>query len=234
MDKPKALIFIVAYNHERFIEAVLDRIPENIWNNERFETEILIIDDQSNDLTFSIAKEYAKKNDRLKITVFHNPKNLGYGGNQKIGYQYAIARGYDVVVLLHGDGQYAPEQLEQMILPILNKECDVVLGSRMIDKGSALQGKMPLYKWIGNLILTFIQNRILGVKLAEFHTGYRAYSVPALSSIPFAYDSDYFDFDTDILIQLIDTHKCIKEIPIPTFYGDEISRVRVLKYGLLI
>jgi glycosyltransferase involved in cell wall biosynthesis len=233
-DKPRVLIFIVAYNHEHFIKAVLDRIPENIWKNDRFEAEILIIDDQSTDLTFSVANEYRNKNKNLNITVFYNPKNLGYGGNQKIGYQYAVKKNFDVVVLLHGDGQYPPEYLEHMILPILDGESDVVLGSRMIDKKSALKGKMPAYKWIGNVVLTYLQNSILGVRLAEFHTGYRAYSVPALNSIPFRYNSDYYDFDTDILIQLIDTHKCIKEIPIPTFYGDEISRVRVFKYGLLI
>ena len=234
MAKSKVLIFIVSYNHESFINSVLDRIQNNVWQNDRFETEILIIDDQSTDNTFYIANEYAKHNNHLNITVLYNPKNLGYGGNQKIGYQYAINKGFDVVVLLHGDGQYPPENLEHMILPILDDESDVVLGSRMVNKKSALRGGMPYYKWFGNVVLTFLQNKILGVELAEFHTGYKSYSVAALKSIPFEYNSDYFDFDTDVLIQLIDTGHRVKEIPIPTFYGDEISRVKVFKYGFMI
>lgn len=234
MKKSKVLIFVVCYNHENFINSVLDRIPEKVWNNDRFEAEILIIDDQSSDNTFFVAQEYAKHNPHLKITILYNPKNLGYGGNQKIGYQYAINKGFDVVVLLHGDGQYPPEYLENMILPILDGESDVVLGSRMLDKKSALRGNMPIYKWIGNVTLTFLQNKILGAKLAEFHTGYKSYRVASLNRIPFEYNSNYFDFDTDIIIQLIDTPNRIKEIPIPTFYGDEVSRVKVFKYGLMI
>jgi glycosyltransferase involved in cell wall biosynthesis len=234
MTKSKVLIFIVAYNHEKIINSVLNRIQEHTWQNDKFEIEILIIDDQSGDNTFSVAKEYAKLNDHLRITVLYNPKNLGYGGNQKIGYQYAIDKGFDVVVLLHGDGQYPPEYLENMILPILNGENDVVLGSRMLNKKSALEGRMPVYKWLGNLVLTYLQNLILGTRLAEFHTGYKSYSVSALKSVPFEYNSDYFDFDTDILIQLFDTGKRFKEIPIPTFYGEEISHVQVFKYGFKI
>lgn len=234
MTKSRVLIFIVAYNHENFIDSVLNRIQDDVWNNDRFEVEILIVDDQSADHTFDVANAYAKHNSHLKITVLYNPKNLGYGGNQKIGYQYAIENGFDVVVLLHGDGQYPPEFLKSMILPILDEESDVVLGSRMVDKKSALQGKMPYYKWLGNVILTSLQNLILGTKLAEFHTGYKSYRVASLKTIPFEYNSDYFDFDTDILIQLFDTGNHFKEIPIPTFYGEEVSHVKVFKYGLRI
>ena len=137
-------------------------------------------------------------------------------------------------MLLHGDGQYAPEHLPAMIAPLLDNTADVVLGSRMINRGDALRGKMPFYKWIGNQILTFCQNRILGSSLAEFHTGYRAFRVSALASIPFERNSNYFDFDTDILIQLMDTGKRFREIPVPTFYGDELSRVNGLRYAALI
>jgi glycosyltransferase involved in cell wall biosynthesis len=230
----RVLIFIVCYNAEHFIEQVLDRIPKEIWDSEAFYTEILVIDDESADQTFYKANDYASRYQKSNLTVLYNPKNQGYGGNQKIGYHYTIQNRFDVVVLLHGDGQYAPEYLGQMIGPILVGEADVVLGSRMIRKRDALRGKMPLYKWGGNQILTFIQNRLLGSRLSEFHTGYRAYSVPALASIPFMYNSDYFDFDTDIVIQLLDTKKRIKEIPIPTFYGDEISRVDGVKYAASI
>jgi len=128
----------------------------------------------------------------------------------------------------------APEYLNEMILPLFNNEADVVFGSRMIHKLSALRGRMPLYKWLGNQVLTASQNFILSSKLSEFHTGYRAYSTKALARIPFALNSDYFDFDTDIIIQLLDTKHRIKEISIPTYYGKEISYVNGIKYAALI
>jgi len=233
-DKKRVLIFVVSYKAEKFIRSVLARIPESLWTNPYFEKEVLVIDDESGDNTFQFAREYATSTGNPHITVLHNPKNQGYGGNQKIGYNYAIKMNFDVVVLLHGDGQYPPEYLEQMILPILKGEADVTFGSRMIDKIAALHGRMPFYKWIGNQVLTFLQNQILGVHLAEFHTGFRAFRVDALRSIPFVYNSNYFDFDTDIVIQLLDTHNRILEIQIPVFYGDEVSRVNGFKYGFLI
>ncbi len=233
-EKKRVLIFIVSFKAEKFIASVLARIPENIWSNPSFDTEVLVIDDESGDRTFQFAQEYVKSTGNQKITVLHNPKNRGYGGNQKIGYNYAIKMNFDVVVLLHGDGQYPPEFLEQMILPLLNGETDVTFGSRMLHKIDALRGRMPFYKWVGNQLLTFLQNHILKTHLAEFHTGYRAYRIDALGSIPFEFNSNYFDFDTDIIIQLLDNQKKIMEIPIPTFYGDEVSRVNGFKYGFLI
>jgi glycosyltransferase involved in cell wall biosynthesis len=234
VSNPKVLILIVSYHAEQFIQAVLNRIPAEIWQSDRFETEVLILDDQSSDRTFDRASEYAQQAPGKHITVLYNPKNQGYGGNQKIGYHYAIAKGFDAVVMLHGDGQYAPEHLPAMLAPLLDGAADVVLGSRMINRADALRGKMPLYKWVGNQILTFCQNKILGSELAEFHTGYRAFRVSALASIPFDRNSDYFDFDTEILIQLMDTGKRFTEIPVPTFYGEEISRVNGMKYAGLI
>lgn len=234
MSKQKVLIFVVSFNAEQFIEKALERIPESVLANERFDTEILVIDDQSADQTFHRAVQYAKQHEKVTTTVFYNPKNLGYGGNQKLGYRYAIKHGFDAVLLLHGDGQYPPEMIEEMVSPILNGDADAVFGSRMVNKLDALKGGMPLYKWIGNQILTKLQNTILGSNLTEFHSGYRAYRVKSLRTIPFEYNSDYFDFDTDIIIQLLDTQKKIKEIPIPTYYGDEISRVNGIRYGWLI
>lgn len=233
-NKKKVLVFIVCYNAEGSIEPVLDRIPKDIWGSKSFCTEILIIDDQSSDRTFYAAEDYASRHPEWNLTILYNPKNQGYGGNQKIGYCYAIKKGFDVVVLLHGDGQYAPEYLGQMIQPILDGEADVVFGSRMIHRFDALKGRMPLYKWVGNQVLTFIQNHIMKSHLSEFHSGYRAYSVPALASVPFEHNSNHFDFDTDIIIQLLDTQKRIKEIPVPTFYGNEISRVNGVKYAIRI
>jgi glycosyltransferase involved in cell wall biosynthesis len=234
VNKTRVLILVVSYHAERFIEAVLNRIPDEIWSSDRLQTEVLIIDDESKDQTFDRAVEYRRAHDKTNITVLYNPKNQGYGGNQKIGYHYAIQRGFDFVVLLHGDGQYAPEHLAPMLAPLLSGEADVVLGSRMINRLDALRGGMPLYKWVGNQILTFCQNRILKSGLSEFHTGYRAFSVDALASIAFERNSNYFDFDTDILIQMLDSGKRVKEVPIPTFYGEELSRVNGFRYAALI
>ncbi|MFZ4813995.1 MAG: glycosyltransferase [Phototrophicaceae bacterium] len=234
MKKPSVLIFIVSYNAEAFIRSVLDRIPAQVWNNPDYDTEVLIIDDQSKDQTFLRANEWRAQFPALKLTVLYNPVNQGYGGNQKLGYHYAIENGFDAVVLLHGDGQYAPELLDEMIRPILDGKADVVFGSRMVNRFDALRGKMPLYKWVGNQILTGLQNWMLGSHLSEFHTGYRAYSTKSLAGVPFTYNSDYFDFDTDIIIQMLDTHQRIHEIAIPTYYGQEISHVNGWRYGALI
>ncbi|MGB8225514.1 MAG: glycosyltransferase [Sedimentisphaerales bacterium] len=234
VEKNKVLIFIVCYNAEGTIETVLDRIPQAVWENENYQSEALIIDDQSFDKTFYKAHNYSELHPDRHITVLYNPKNQGYGGNQKVGYCYALRQGFDAVVLLHGDGQYAPEYLDQMISPIINNEADAVFGSRMINRVDALKGRMPLYKWVGNQILTSVQNRIIKSQLSEFHSGYRAYSIKTLSEIPFESNSNYFDFDTDIIIQLVDTKKRIKEIPIPTFYGDEICRVNGIRYAIRI
>lgn len=236
MSKPakKVLIFIVSYNADRFIEGVLKRIPEDVWSNDLYTSEVLVIDDCSQDATFERAEGFSQRERALPVTVLFNPVNQGYGGNQKIGYFYAIEQGFDAVALLHGDGQYAPERLDDLVRPIVTGECDAVFGSRMMKKRDALKGDMPLYKWIGNQVLTFLQNRILGASLTEFHSGYRAYSTEALASIPFKYNSDYFDFDTDIIIQLLLKRKRILEVPIPTFYGDEISRVNEIRYGIKI
>jgi glycosyltransferase involved in cell wall biosynthesis len=233
-EKKRVLIFVVCYNAEHTIESVLDRISETVWENRDYQVEVLIIDDQSPDNTFYKAHQYSNLHPNRKLTVLYNPKNQGYGGNQKIGYCYAIKNGFDAVVLLHGDGQYAPEYLDQMIRPIIEDQADAVFGSRMLHRLDALKGKMPLYKWFGNQVLTFMQNRILKSNLSEFHSGYRAYRIKTLSEIPFEYNSNYFDFDTNIIIQLIDTEKRIKEIPIPTFYGNEICRVNGIKYAFKI
>ncbi len=230
----KILIFVVCYNAERSIGAVLERIPKDILASRDFYTEILIIDDQSPDQTFYVAEKFSRSHPEWNITVLYNPKSQGYGGNQKVGYCYAIQKGFDVVVLLHGDGQYAPEYLEQMIQPVLAGEAEMVLGSRMLHRLKALKSQMPFYKWVGNVVLTFIQNLILKTKLSEFHSGYRAYKVSSLATIPFERNSDDFDFDTDIIIQLTDRGGRIKEIPIPTFYGSEISRAKGVRYAIQV
>lgn len=228
----RILIFVVTYNAEKLITETLDRIPRSWLASNDYE--IFIVDDASTDQTKRVIDDYVLKHNDLNIIASSNDQNLGYGGNQKHGYAYAIKEGFDLVVLLHGDGQYAPEFLPQMAAPIQKGQADVVLGSRMMEKMNALKGKMPLYKWLGNQVLTTFQNLFLGTGLSEFHTGYRSYRVGLLREIPIEKNSDYFDFDTEIIIQTIHKGARIKEISIPTFYGDEISYVNGFKYAWLI
>jgi glycosyltransferase involved in cell wall biosynthesis len=225
---PSIGILVVAYNAAETLSRTLDRIPEDF--RPRI-SEIIIADDASKDETFRVGADWARSNPTVKTTVQRRTKNLGYGGNQKAGYQLAIEHGLDIVVMLHGDGQYAPEYLPQMVEPIVRGEADAVFGSRMMAEGGARKGGMPLYKYVGNKILTRLENGMLGTGLTEFHSGYRAYSTKALCEVPFEYNTDAFDFDTQIIVQLVHAQKRIVEIPIPTFYGDEICNVDGLKYA---
>ncbi|MCP5362022.1 MAG: glycosyltransferase [Hyphomicrobiales bacterium] len=229
----KVLIFIVSYNAERHIKSVLDRIPDSLWESSDYDVEVIVIDDGSEDNTVLEGNRYFLEKKRY-VRVLKNPINQGYGGNQKIGFTYAIQKGFDIVALLHADAQYAPECLKDLLEPIAQNSADAVFGSRMLRKRDALKGGMPLYKFLGNIILTRIQNGLLGTDLSEFHTGYRIYRVKTLQKIPFQYNSNDFDFDTDIIIQLIDNHCRIKELPIPTHYGDEICNVNGIRYALQI
>jgi glycosyltransferase involved in cell wall biosynthesis len=229
-SKPRLLIFIVAYFAETTIKNVVNRIPATLV--ETYDVEILIIDDSSEDGTFAESIGAGSRAAvQFKVTILHNPVNQGYGGNQKVGYQYAIENGHDLVALLHGDGQYAPEALDALTGPVRTGEADAVFGSRMLVPRAALKGGMPLYKYVGNRVLTFIQNHLLGTTLSEFHSGYRMYSVAALREIPFYRNSNVFHFDTEMIIQLVIARKRIKEISIPTYYGNEICRVEGLKYA---
>jgi len=222
----RILVFIVAYNAEKTIAGVLSRIPAEL---RRPGVEVLVIDDFSKDQTFQAGLQFHA--DGLPVTMLRTPENQGYGGNQKLGYRYAIEHGFDIVALVHGDGQYAPEKLPDLLGPLLAGEADAVFGSRMLAKGDALKGGMPLYKWIGNQVLTAFQNWLLGTRLSEFHSGYRLYSVPALRRIPFERNSNDFHFDTEIIVQFVLRGLRIRELPIPTFYGDEICHVNGLKYA---
>src|ERR1700677_3289524 len=224
----RILIFIVAYNAEKTIESVLDRIPAEL---RRREVEVLIIYDSSKDATFETGLKREDRISDFRITILRTPENQGYGGNQKLGYRYAIDHGFDLVALVHGDGQYAPEKLPVLLEPFFTENADAVFGSRMINKQDALKGGMPLYKWVGNQVLTAFQNQMLGSHLSEFHSGYRLYSTKALQRIPFERNSNDFHFDTDIIVQFHFAGMTIKEIPIPTFYGDEICHVNGMKYA---
>ena len=224
----KVGVLVVAYNAETTLARVLDRIPPA---TKLQLAEVLVQDDHSQDDTHSVALEYLAQQSHLNLTVVRHPENLGYGGNQKAGYTYAINHGWDVVVLLHGDGQYAPEIIADIIAPIVEGGADAVFGSRMMVRGEARKGGMPLYKYVGNRILTTFQNTLTGLRLSEWHSGYRAYRVSALADLPFVGNSDGFDFDTEIILQLAAAKKQIVEVPIPTYYGDEICYVDGMKYA---
>ena len=229
-SRPRLLVLIVAYHAEETIQPTLARIPASLL--ETYDVEVLVIDDSSTDSTFEQSDAVRRSRTLpFPLTVLFNPDNQGYGGNQKIGLHYAIQQQFDFVVLLHGDGQYAPECLPDLVEPLAKGEADAVLGSRMLRKANALRGGMPLYKFLGNIILTTLQNRLLRSHLSEFHSGYRAYTANALRRIPFHLNTNAFHFDTEIIIQLMAAGLRIREMPIPTYYGDEICRVNGIRYA---
>ena len=228
-EKKKRIgIFVIAYNAVNKLDWTLDRIPEEVWNKVE---EVFLFDDCSTDNTYYAAIGYKHAKTVEKLTIHRNAKNLRYGGNQKAGYDYAIARGLDVVVMLHADGQYAPEILPELLEPLEHDEADMVFGSRVAAGGDPLGGGMPLYKFVGNRILTWVENRITGMKLSEFHSGYRLYNCAALKKVPFQLNSNEWHFDTDILIQFHEAGLRICERPIPTYYGDEICYVNGMAYA---
>jgi 2-polyprenyl-3-methyl-5-hydroxy-6-metoxy-1,4-benzoquinol methylase len=229
--QPRIGILVVAYNAAGTLARVLDRIPADFRSRI---SGILVSDDHSADATYLVGLGYQQLDQSLPLEVVRNPRNLGYGGNQKVGYRWAIERELDIIVMLHGDGQYAPEKLPDMVAPLERDEADAVFGSRMLEKGAARRGGMPLYKFAGNKVLTSFENALAGIDLSEWHSGYRAYSVAALRDLPFERNDDDFNFDTQIIVQLAESGKRIVEIPIPTFYGDEICYVNGLRYARLI
>ena len=222
-------ILIVTYNAVTTLTKVLKRITPNVWKNVE---EVAVFDDASHDATYELAMGLKTLRQLTKLEVLSHPKNLGYGGNQKAGYQYFIDKGFDIVVLLHGDGQYAPEILAHLYHPIVKGEADAVFGSRMMRTyGGPLKGGMPLYKYVGNRILSVYENHALGMDLTEFHSGYRAYSLATLRNIDFTRMTDDFHFDTEIIIKLQHQRYRIKEVPIPTYYGEELCYVDGMRYA---
>lgn len=222
-------IFIINYNAVSHLVETIARIPEETYS--RVE-EIFVIDDCSTDNSYYAALGYKHEKNIKKLTVHRNETNQGYGGNQKVGYRYAIERDFDVVALVHGDGQYAPEVLGDLLDPLVKNEADMIFGSRMAVQGAALKGGMPLYKYVGNRILTYWQNKMSGLKLSEYHSGYRLYRTDALRDIPFESFTNTWHFDTEIILALAERNKRIKEIPIPTYYGDEICHVNGIPYAM--
>jgi len=210
-----------AYNAEKTLRRTFAEVPREIVD------EIILVDDASCDHTVLVARE-------LGLTTFVHLENRGYGANQKTCYLQALRCGADVVVMLHPDYQYTPLLITSMVSMVTKGLYDVVLGSRILGVG-ALKGGMPLYKFISNRFLTFTENLLLGYKLAEYHTGYRAYSRRLLLDLPLLENSDDFLFDNQILAQAIFFGYHIGEISCPTRYFPEASSInfsRSLKYGL--
>lgn len=222
-------ILVVAYNAESTLRSVMDRIPPEIMAKVE---EIFVFDDASRDRTYEVGRELQRGAPHDKLSIYRNPVNLMYGGNQRRGYQYAIERGLDIVVLLHGDGQYAPEVMQALLTPLETGRAEMVMGSRMLIPGAALKGNMPMYKYVGNKILTWIENRLAGTRLSEFHSGYRAYSVHALKTIPLEQLTSNWHFDTQIILEFLKRGYRIEEVAIPTYYGDEICHVNGIPYAL--
>src|SRR5579863_9931585 len=222
-------ILIVTFNAVTTLTKVLKSITPNVWRNVE---EIAVFDDASSDATYELAMGLKHFRQLEKLQVLSNSKNLGYGGNQKAGYRYFMEKGFDIVVLLHGDGQYAPEILAHLYHPIVTGEAHAVFGSRMMKTyGGPLKGGMPFYKYVGNRMLTIMENRALDLDLTEFHSGYRAYDLRALRHIHMEHMTNDFHFDTEIIIKLRHDRFAIKEVPIPTYYGTEICYVNGLKYA---
>ncbi|MBN2579212.1 MAG: glycosyltransferase family 2 protein [Pirellulales bacterium] len=217
----KVVVVMPAYKAERTLQQTLDNIPREIVDN------IILVDDASSDETADLAR-------KLGLEVFVHNQNLGYGANQKTCYREALALGADIVVMLHPDYQYEPRLVTAMAGMIASEVYDVVLGSRILGN-TAIQGGMPFYKYCSNRVLTLFQNILMGVKLSEYHTGYRAFSRKVLEALPLLANSDDFIFDNQMLAQAVAFQFRIGEISCPTRYFAEASSInfrRSLVYGL--
>jgi glycosyltransferase involved in cell wall biosynthesis len=218
-DKRVAVV-LPAYNAAKTLETTYNEIPHDIVD------EIILVDDASTDTTASIARS-------LKIKTIVHTQNKGYGGNQKTCYKATLESNADIIIMLHPDYQYTPKLISAMAYLLESGEFDVVLGSRILG-GKAIKGGMPIYKYVSNRILTLLQNLILGAKLSEYHTGYRAYSRRVLQLIPWSNNSDDFVFDNQLLSQAIYAGFRIGEITCPAKYfhdASSINLVRSIEYG---
>ena len=221
LNNKRIVVVLPAYNAEKTLKKTYDEIPKDIVDD------IILIDDHSHDRTVEIAKS-------LNIKVFMHGKNLGYGGNQKTCYGEALKLGADVVIMLHPDYQYPPKLITSMAGLITSGMFDVVLGSRILGN-KAIKGGMPIYKYISNRILTLIENNLIGEKLSEYHTGYRAFSREALLNLPILENSDDFVFDNQMLLQALYFGYRVGEITCPSQYTHESSSInfqRSVVYGL--
>jgi len=221
-EKTKIVVVLPAYNAAKTLQKTVADIPKDVVD------EIILVDDGSNDETAQLAKS-------LDLTVITHKKNRGYGANQKTCYGAALARGADIIIMLHPDYQYDPRLIKYFVGLIQGNYFDVMLGSRIRSRKEALAGGMPLYKYYANRFLTLIENLASGQNLSEWHTGMRAYRRKVLEDINFENNSDDFIFDTQTLFQIIEKNYLIGEIPVPVRYFPEASSInfsRSVKYGL--
>jgi len=221
-DIDKIFVVMPAFNAALTIEATFNDIPDILKPN------VILVDDCSTDSTLEVAE-------KLGIDVIRHEKNLGYGGNQKTCYRTALDRGAEIVIMLHPDYQY-DSRVCLLLAEIIDLGiCDMVLGNRIRTRAEALQGGMPKWKYFTNRITTFAENLILGQNLGDFHSGFRAYSAELLRDIPFEKNSDFFDFDQQLLVQAISRGFKLGDIPVPVRYFDEASSIKFLaslRYGL--
>jgi glycosyltransferase involved in cell wall biosynthesis len=192
---------------------------------------LVIINDGSTDTTQQTCSQLQQTLPD-KIHIIDKAKNAGYAQAQKSGFAYALDQKADIVVLLHADGQYPPEEMARLWQPLINQEADMILASRMVHKLSALKGRMPLYKWLANIFLSTIENIAYGLKFSEYHSGYMLYNRHALTTIPWQTLSDTFHFDGEMLFVGAKKGLRVKELAIPTHYGEEKSHLKPLSYGL--
>lgn len=209
---PRMKIGVVmpAYNAERTLERTFSDLPHEIIS------EIILVDDASQDRTVEVASS-------LPIIVFRHNDNYGYGANQKTCYTEALKRDLDIIVMVHPDYQYDPKLLPQVVQPILEGKADVVFGSRMQRKGDALKQGMPWWKYISNITLTWLENRVFGLRLSEYHTGYRAFHRRVLERLNYHANSDNFIFDQQIVSQIVAKRFRIAEVYVPAKYHPEAS-----------
>ena len=208
-EKPKVVVVMPAYNAGRTLRLTYEELPKDTVSM------VILVDDGSTDATLEIARQ-------LGLEIFVHNRNYGYGANQKTCYAEALRAGADIVVMVHPDYQYDPRLVPQIVAPILRGEADVVLGSRL-KAGSALQQGMPWWKWVANRFLTGLENRVFGLTLSEYHTGYRAFRREVLETVNFGANSDGFVFDQEIIAQVVAARFRIAEIAVPTRYFPEAS-----------
>jgi glycosyltransferase involved in cell wall biosynthesis len=216
----KLIVIMPAYNAENTLRQTYDDLPHE------YVDEVILVDDASNDNTQQIAGKLGIK------TIIHQ-KNRGYGANQKTCYREALRCGADIVVMVHPDYQYSPRLVTAMAAMLASGHYDVVLGSRILG-GTALKGGMPLYKYVGNRFLTLVENMALGVKLSEYHTGFRAFTRQVLETLPLEENSDNFVFDSEMLVQTVYFGFRVGELSCPTRYFKEASSINFrgsVKYG---
>jgi glycosyltransferase involved in cell wall biosynthesis len=218
----KVIAVLPAYNAESTLAATLADVPVGCLD------EVILVDDCSRDRTVQVARE-------MGLTVIQHPQNRGYGGNQKTCYRHALEHGADIVIMIHPDYQYDSRVIPHAVGFIELGICDVVLGSRIRSRHEALAGGMPLYKYVGNRILTAVENLALGQNLGDFHSGFRVYRREVLERIPFENNSDDFVFDTQFLVQAVRLGFRLGDIPVPVRYFPEASSInfrRSTRYGI--